>query len=265
MDTLLFSEFTPAAAGITFFLIILLFHWLGHKYRRIKSSKFPGGEKTGLGVAEGSLIGLTALLLAFSFGMTASKFERRREIIVEEANDIGTAILRCDLYPDSLRREFLKDFSQYIDERIAYYDAVDAPGKISAALDNGSKISGRIWKRAAVFSRDLRNIPQTMLMLPALNHMIDIVSTREASRKFLVPRIIQWILVIMLILSGFLAGYDADWKRKNLGLIISFSLMTSLSFYLILELDRPRQGFINLGSAEQQIVDLKKMVTDVGR
>jgi hypothetical protein len=192
--------------------------------------------------------------------MTAHKFESRREIIVEEANAIGTAILRCDLYPDSIRKAFLFDFNEYIDARIAYYEAGDVPGKITASLENTTKISGRIWKRAVLLSQEQKDPAQSILMISALNTMIDLVSTRDASRKFEVPRIIQWILILMMILSGFLAGYDADWKRKNLALIIAFSLMTTFSFYLIMELDRPRIGYINLGMAEQQIIDLKKMV-----
>ena len=260
MDSVLFYQLSPVIAALVFFLIVLLFHWLGHKYRHFRSGRFPAEKKTGLGVAEGSLIGLTALLLAFSFGMTASKFEKRREIIVEEANAIGTAILRCDLYPDSIRMAFLKDFGQYIDERIAYYDAGDVPQKIAASLENASRISDRIWKRAVRVSRNREDPAQSILMISALNSMIDLASTRDASREFVVPRIIQWILILMMLLSGFLAGYDADWERKNLALLLSFSLMTSLSFYLIMELDRPRKGYINLGSAEQHIVDLKKMV-----
>jgi hypothetical protein len=263
MDSLMFVRLSPAAAAIVFFFILLLFHWFGHKYRKAKIAKSPDDKKNSLGAVEGSLIGLTALLLAFSFGMTASKFERRREIIVEEANAIGTAILRCDMYSDSIRKAFLKDFSLYIDERIAYFDAGDNPEKITKSLENASGISERIWKRAVSQSQDRDNLSQSLLVIPALNSMIDLVSTRESSRNFVVPRIIQWILIVMMLLSGFLAGYDAEWKRKNLGLILSFALMTALTFYLILELDRPRQGYINLGAAEQHIVDLKKMVSDI--
>ena len=76
-----------------------------------------------LGAVEGSMLGVMALLLGFTFSIAISKFETRRQITVEEANEIGTAILRCDMYPDSLRNLLRADFKEYIEARIAYYDS----------------------------------------------------------------------------------------------------------------------------------------------
>ena len=48
---------------------------------------------------EGVIFGLLSLLIAFTFSGAASRFERRRDLIVQEANAIGTAYLRIDLLP----------------------------------------------------------------------------------------------------------------------------------------------------------------------
>jgi hypothetical protein len=53
--------------------------------------------------------------------MSASKFDTRRQLIVEEASDIGTAILRYDLYPDSVRTRLGADLKNYFESRIAYF------------------------------------------------------------------------------------------------------------------------------------------------
>jgi hypothetical protein len=97
------------------FLFFLIFiNWLGFKFKNRHIRKFPGTEHVGIGPTEGSLLGLTALLLSFTFGMSASKFETRRQYIVSEANEIGTTILRCDLYPDSIRNILRRDLKNYL-------------------------------------------------------------------------------------------------------------------------------------------------------
>ena len=71
-----------------------------------------------------ALFGLSAFILAFTFGMSASRYSNVRDIITEEANDIGTAVLRSDLYSDSIRDAFRADFKNYIDARLSFYDHV---------------------------------------------------------------------------------------------------------------------------------------------
>src|SRR6478735_6404968 len=81
-----------------------------------------GEPKGGIGSLLSALFGLSAFILAFTFGMSASRYSNVRDIIVDEANDIGTALLRSDLYSDSVRDAFRADFKKYIDARVAYYN-----------------------------------------------------------------------------------------------------------------------------------------------
>src|SRR5271165_7389931 len=70
--------------------------------RRVKISE---GAKPGLGIIEGAMFALLGLLVAFTFSGAATRFEGRRHLIVEEANDIGTAYLRIDLLPTDAQPE----------------------------------------------------------------------------------------------------------------------------------------------------------------
>ncbi len=58
-----------------------------------------GREPPGIGVIDGFVFALVGLLIAFTFSGAASRFEKRRDLIVTEANAIGTAWLRLDLLP----------------------------------------------------------------------------------------------------------------------------------------------------------------------
>lgn len=247
--------------AVVIFLLMLLINWFGFRLRKKHLEKRPDAEAESIGSIEGAMLGLMALFLAFSFGMAASKFEERRKIIIEEANVIGTAILRTDLYSDSIRNRLLKDFSAYVDARIAYYDAGANSEMIKLALEEAETISGRLWK-TAVQSHDLSNPSRTLQMIPALNSVIDIVNTRESSRVSKVPPLILFMLLILALVSAFLTGYNYKGKRRNMVMVIGFTLMTTLALYLVMELDRPRRGLISLDAAQAKIVELKKLTME---
>ena len=240
-----------------FLLLLIFFNWLGYRYRTYQSRKKPGITDVGLGPTEGSLIGLTALLLSFAFGMTASKFDARRKLIVEESNEIGTVILRCDLYPDSIRNQLRADMKNYLESRIAYYNAGDQEQLIAASLRYSDSISSKIWQLVARSSQKPEYNLASRLIIPSLNDMIDIVSTREGGRLGVVPRLILIVLSILIFVSAFLSGYGSKENERNRVLVWAFALMTTLTLYLVVELDRPRQGLINLSGAEQMMVDLR--------
>ena len=157
------------------FLLILLFNWFGFKFKKWQLEKYPGKVSGDLGSVEGSMLGAMALLLGFTFSIAISKFESRREIVIEEANDIGTAILRCDMYPDSVRNPLRSDFKEYIETRIAYYTAGNDEEKIKQEIAKAAEISGRIWKRVALQSQKPNTLAVTAQMIPAVNAMINIL------------------------------------------------------------------------------------------
>jgi hypothetical protein len=85
------------------------------------------------------------------------------------------------------------------------------------------------------------------------------VTTRESGRINTVPSLIIMVLLTLVVLASFLAGYGTKPGNRNALLSVAFALMTSIVLYLVMELNRPRQGFVNLNSTEQNIVDLRKL------
>ena len=234
-------------------------NWLGYWYRKVQIRK--NAEHVDPPVPlEGSLLGLMGLMLAFSFSMAASKFENRRVIIVDEANNIATAMRNSFLYPDSVRNLFLGDFKQYVEARINYYDAVNDPVLISAALEKSNHYSMRILRLAMQQAKNFQNNIRTGQMIPAVNRMIESVTTREASRIAKTPSLILIMLLLLIFSTTFLVGYGNKAKKINFIMVTGFALMTTLTVYVIIELDRPRKGVINLDEAEKNITELRKQV-----
>ena len=262
MELEIFSNVPVWLTTLVIFFLVILFNWFGFYIRNRQIRKGSFNEPSGMSIIESSLMGLTALLLGFTFSMVATKFDSRRQVIVEEANHIGTAILRCDLYPDSVRSLLRADFKQYVEARIASYDAGIDEQKIQAALDSAAFYSARIWQRVALMSHDPANMVKSNQMIPALNNMIDIVTTRNAERKAKVPRLILWVLMTFSFMSAFLSGYGNKAKRRNRFMIGAFAFTTTLSLYLIMELDRPKEGLINVDVSEETIIDLRNMFVE---
>jgi hypothetical protein len=248
--------------AIPFLFLLILINYLGYRFKGRYIRKFPGTLHVGIGPTEGSLLGLTALLLSFTFGMSATKFEARRVNIVLETNNIGTTILRCDMYPDSVRDLLKKDLKNYLETRIAYYDVKDNEEQIRQTLEQSDSISRIIWSRVALLSHDINNRVASEQMVPSLNSMIDIVTTREAARNAQVPGMILVVLCILILVSAFLSGYGSKNMERNRVLVIAFALITTLALYLIVDLDKPRQGFVNLNKAEKLLVDLRGLFAE---
>ncbi|BDU27078.1 MULTISPECIES: hypothetical protein [unclassified Flavobacterium] len=206
-----------------------------------------------------ALIALLFFLLAFTFGMSGERYDSRRKVVVEEANIIGTAILRADLYPDTTRALFRKDFKDYVETRISYYTAgPDAKGILKA--DSLSQIiSAKLWKRATSLSKDPANLAATQQMIPALNDMIDVTTTRLSGEKAKVPQSILVMLFFLAVIISFYGGYSEGRKGKIDWLVqIGFCILVSLVVLFTLDLDRPRRGFVNLDVPNQTIIDLRK-------
>jgi hypothetical protein len=253
----LYDQLPSSLLAVLIFLAILGAIYFGFRYRHWLLAKRRVEGKENIGAIEGSLLGLMALLMAFTFSIAAEKFDRSRRVLVEEANAISTAILRCDLYPDSIRTLLRADFSQYVDARIAYYDARDNQKLIQESLQKTDYYSARIWKRVAESAQNLQNRARTEVMVTALNNMIDIVTTRESYRIAKVPPIVFWALVLITAMGGFLVGYANRADKENIVLVTAFALMTAMALFLIVELDRPQRGILNIDAVEQFMVQLK--------
>ena len=262
MNTSLLYQTPSYIIVIILFVLMLLFNRVGFKIHQRQIIKKEEGATDGLGPVEGSLLGLLALLLSFTFSMSASRFDERRSVIVQEANDIGTAILRCDLYPDSIRNELRNDFKLYLDARIAYYHAGNDAKKNIEALQFGEKYSTALWKKVTALSQDNTNTFRSQQMVPALNSMFDIVTTGQAARNATVPDSIFWLLFILILTASLIVGYSNNNKKINHVIVSGFALMTVLTVFLIMDLDRPRRGIITTDSSVQKIVELQSLLQD---
>ena len=139
------SSFTIA---LLVFVLIILSYWVGYKVRLNALRKDPEHSKTDLKAINGTLIGLLGLLLAITFSMANSLVDDRRHLVIEESNIIGTTILRTDMYPDSVRNLLRSALKEYVERRIAFYEAGMDLKKAMSEFQEGQKLSAKVWQIA---------------------------------------------------------------------------------------------------------------------
>ena len=259
-ESLIYRTDALILAGLLF-LFMLLAIVLGLRLGRARKQRRQEGEENAAnGTIVASLFGLLGFLLAFTFGMSGNRFDNRREAIINEANAIGTATLRADLYSDSIRALLRKDFKAYTEARIRYYEAGRDESKILLANREADSFGNLLWRRVSLLAKDKENIVQSNQMVPALNDMFDSATLRNTGEKARVPDSIVLMLFILSITSAFYVGYSSAEKgRLDWFIVTGFCLLTAIVIYITLDLDRPRRGIIKVDSSHQSMLDLRKL------
>jgi hypothetical protein len=231
---------------------------LGFRLHKKLAKNNPEQTFQDLGQINSTLLGLLALLLAFTFSMSNSRYDTRRELIIEEANNIGTVILRADIYPDSMRQLLRSQLNDYLEARIAFSQSGMNEKKIVETYLKANEISSKIWSTVASYAKIDNITTRTSEMIPALNAMIDITTTRRAAGESTIPDSIMYFLFILCLCSAFLLGYDHKNKFDWI-IVIGFALMLASTVFTIIDMDRPRSGLINMDKPIQKIIELREM------
>lgn len=262
-QSILFTTDAGELAGILIILMLVSMYGGFFIAQRIKK-KHPSINDDSSGTIFGALLGLLGLLLAFTFGMAGARYDERRKVITQEANDIGTAILRCDLYPQDIRTELRIAFKSYVEARITYLEAGTDLAKVQTSLIDKDRYAAKIWQIATRFAHDNPSIfiPSNQ-MIPALNAMIDITTKRLALDTARVPDLIVSLLFILSVLCSFYGGYMIGHKGKiDWVIAVGFSVVISVVVYATLDLERTRRGITNLNANNRFIIQLRDMVKE---
>lgn len=210
------------------------------------------------GTIEAAILGLLGLLMAFTFSGAHSRFEARRQLMVQETNAIGTAFLRLDLLPSEAKPETQKLFLEYIDNRIHFYDRLINPEALVNELKTTEKLQGEIWEVVIKSTKESKDNSSRILLIPALNEMFDIVTTRSVAAQSHTSALIFLVLLLIMVICSVLSGLSMS-KAGTFSTMYAliFSIVTVITLYMILDLEYPRYGLIRLDYAHQALIDLK--------
>jgi hypothetical protein len=244
------------AAGVFVGMLVLLD--VGRRIGRRQRARDPEGAVAGVGAVDGAVFALLGLLVAFTFSGAASRFDVRRQLIVEEANAIGTAYLRLDLLAPDAQLPLRDKFRRYVDARLEAYQKLPDVSAAYEALARATQLQQEIWSESVAASRTAPSAAAAMLLLPALNAMFDITTTRTMATRMHPPVIIFAMLVGLALASALLAGYGmAAGRSRSWVHTIGFAAAMAVAVYVIVDIEFPRLGFIRVDAFDQVLDDVR--------
>jgi hypothetical protein len=241
----------PALLLVVFLLTLAAVeagYWLGKwRLRREHEHDAMAGATVGI------TLGLLAFTLAFTFAMAAERFEARRSVVLEEANAIGTTYLRALMLPAPAASEVRGLLRQYVDARL---EAAAQPEKIGEVIVRSEELQNRLWQQAVGAAAAQADSVMTGLFITSLNEVIDVHAKRVIAVRNRIPDVIWAFLLVTAVLGMASMGYHTGLtgSRRTVA-VIFLTLAFSGAMTLIADLDRPREGFLQV--SQQAMLDLQ--------
>ncbi len=254
------SFFSTTPLGILFIctvVIIILSIWLGIYVSKKRAKNVDAGDDVPVNAIAGATMALLGFMLAFAFGFTASRFDSRRQLLLSEANSIGTTYLRAGFLPEPHSSEVRDLLRKYVDLRL---ELAASPERFRSILEQSNGIQNEIWKHAeAIAFMDLKNPEIVSLFINSLNETIDLQTTRTTvALVYRLPDLMWYALLLLVIISMFEVGYlFKKSKKTNWILITAVSVAFSLVILIVLMLDRTI-GPVKMN--QQPMIELQKSI-----
>jgi hypothetical protein len=241
------------ALFIVILLVVLLSVEFGYRLGKYRRSRREEEKEAPLGTMVGATLGLLAFILAFTFGLAAARFDTRRQVLLDEANAIGTTYLRAGMLPERGEqiRGLLRD---YLGVRLT---AVQS-GNVAEGIRSSEDIQQKVWAEAEAVGQKNSNSIIVGLFVQSLNQMIDLHAARmQAGMRSRIPGAIWLGLLSVSVLSLMAMGYfeGLTGTRRSLA-VFAVAIAFSVVIELIADLDRPQEGVLRV--SQQALLDVQR-------
>jgi len=216
-------------------------HRLGRRVRGKEADETEGPA----GTTVGSNFALLAFILAFTFNMTASRFDARKELLLEEINSIGTTYLRTDFLPEPTRSAAQKLLREYVDIRVQGASDI---GKLQQAVNDSELIQEELWSQLVELTTQDHDPRLLSLYIQALNDVFDNHAKRvTVGTRHQIPGVIWLALFFVTMLATGAMGYQFGLtEARSNTMVLVLSLSFSAVIMLIADLDRSGEGLLRL-------------------
>jgi hypothetical protein len=238
-------------------LVALLTVEVGYRLGIYWQQRTKQGKESTVGSLVGATLALLAFLLVFLTGAAANRFDTRRQLVVTEANAIGTTYLRAGYLDEPYRTDIRQFLREYVDIRLK---AVTDPGKTANALARSQEIHTELWNRAEVIAVTARpNSDMVALFIESLNEVIDIHTERIVVGFSRIPLNIWLAVYFIALLTMAMVGFQ-NGVTGNRILIVQLVMILVFAgvILLIVDLDRSQEGFIQV--SQQALIDLQRQL-----
>jgi len=207
------------------------------------------------GLREGLFV-LLALLLGFTVAMVLPRFDQRNQLVIDEANAIGTTMLRAEMLPEPQRDKTKELLRQYVAVR---HDFARKTLLDRASLDRETQQTKTLQRQLWQVMTSTTQQNQTgvfVTYLQALNAMIDVAENRLAGFENRVPTTVWLIIFLVALVQGFTIGFSL--KRRFWFSLVMTPLVVAVVMALVADLDSPHTSLIGI-----QQNSMERLVHDV--
>lgn len=214
-------------------------------------SRRSGADETDqslVSALQGALLGLLALMLGFTFSMSVSRYDARKELVLAEATSLGTTYLRAGLLAEPHRSTMQGLLREYTAARLAFYDAGTDRARLDEVNAATGKLQDRIWAAAkAAADASPQSIP-TGLLIHSLNDTLDMSEKRLSALSNHVPDVVVVLVLLVAVVSFGFIGYGCGLTgRRHIVMTTVVAMLVAFVVAVILDLDRPRRGLVTIG------------------
>jgi hypothetical protein len=247
----------PLYLSLALFVLLTATVEAGFRLAVLTSPNIDEERREQIAASRDALGILLSLLLGFTLAMALPRFDLRKQLVMDEANAIGTASLRAGVLPEAQRSQVRALLGAYVQARQAYSQAAPGETQLTAAIERSKALQSSLWKQAEESARQSPT-PMTALFVASLNDTIDLSEKRLTALENRIPPTIWLMLLLIALLTCLISGYG---QRRRFWLIAVVSpLMIAIVMGLIADLDSPRSGFlrVDLRSLDRLAQDLAK-------
>jgi hypothetical protein len=243
------------ATAVALFASLFLSFEIGFRFGKRASRRADARAVGQVGAIQGATLGLLGLLLGFSFAAAGSRFLERQDLIVEEANAIGTAWLRADLLDEPHRSDLRAALKLYNEQRLEMSKGLRT-GLGPEAAAEVERLQARIWAAA---SAGVAAKPAVMIgVLPPVNEVIDLHATRVAASHKHLPVLVMGLLIACSMLAVTDIGYGCGTSgKRHASMTVPLAVVIGTALWITIDLDQPRAGLIQLNDAPLQNLKLE--------
>jgi hypothetical protein len=189
---------------------------------------------------------LVAFLVGFAFSGAASRFVDRVDVVVKEANALGTAYLRADTIAEPQRGELKAALKEYTTDRVALLSR-EGREQIESLLAKVSGLHERMWRAAITATQNDARL--MALVLPPVNQVIDLHSVHLAMARRHLPIPIMALLLGTAAVSVGMMGFGNGRVGRRFSMLDSvYVAVLAVALWMTIDLDYPGIGLIRVSN-----------------
>jgi hypothetical protein len=205
------------------------------------------------------LLALVGLMIGFTFAMALSRFDQRRQLVIDEANAIHTTRLRAALLPEPYHGDIDRLLHEYVAARLEFFNAGYDRQRIEKALGRADSVQHDLWSNTLAAARE-RPDPITATFVQALNQTIDLSEKRIDALEDRIPVTVWWTLLTVSAVACFLTG-NMHQRRRTVA-VLALPLVLAAVLGLIANLDAPRTGTIRISQRSMMRLKAEHLTVD---